>query len=102
MDNSSPYAWLRQNLNRNDANSQIIHYRYFPQGTRNAQGVWNVDACYRMYNWPESARLTGLPDQGIPSGRHAGGVNCSFADGHSKWLKTGEQICKPERGFRSL
>jgi prepilin-type N-terminal cleavage/methylation domain-containing protein/prepilin-type processing-associated H-X9-DG protein len=90
VDNSIPYAWLRNNLNRNDANSQIIHYRYFPQPVAN---------CMSMYNWPESQQSAGVPYQGVPSGRHAGGVNCAFADGHSKWMKTGAEFCKLERGF---
>lgn len=90
MDNSIPYAWLRNTLGRNDPNSQIIHYRYFPQ---------SVDNCMRMYNWPESGQLTGIAYQGVPSGRHSGGVNCAFADGHSKWLHTGMEVCKLERGF---
>jgi len=91
VENSIPYAWLRNNLGRTDANSQIIHYRYFPQR--------NIQACMSMYNWPESQTLVSQPYQGVPSGRHAGGVNCSFGDGHSKWLKTGAEVCKIERGF---
>jgi prepilin-type N-terminal cleavage/methylation domain-containing protein/prepilin-type processing-associated H-X9-DG protein len=90
LENSVPYAWLRNNLGRTDDNSQIIHYRYFPQ---------QVQQCMTMYNWPESQQLAGVPYQGVPSGRHNGGVNCAFADGHSKWLKTGAELCKLERGW---
>jgi prepilin-type N-terminal cleavage/methylation domain-containing protein/prepilin-type processing-associated H-X9-DG protein len=92
MDNSIPYAWLRNSLGRNNNDSQIIHYRWFPVST---------EFCMTHYNWPESEKLAGKPYQGVPSGRHQGGVNCVFADGHSKWLRTGAEICKPERGFPS-
>ena len=90
LDNSVPYSWLRNTLARNDVNSQIIHYRWFPV---------NRDFCMMNYDWPDSQRLNSAPYQGVPSGRHAGGVNCVFADGHSKWLKTGAEVCKPERGL---
>jgi prepilin-type N-terminal cleavage/methylation domain-containing protein/prepilin-type processing-associated H-X9-DG protein len=92
MDNSVPYAWLRNTLGRDNNASQIIHYRWFPVST---------EFCMANYNWPESARLANKPYQGVPSGRHQGGVNCVFADGHSKWLRTGADLCRPERGFPS-
>jgi prepilin-type N-terminal cleavage/methylation domain-containing protein/prepilin-type processing-associated H-X9-DG protein len=91
MDNQPQYSWLRNNLGRTDANSQIIHYRWFPTS--------NVTTCLTNYNWPESAKLAGIPGQGVVSARHSGGINCVFADGHSKWITTGNEMCKPERGI---
>jgi prepilin-type processing-associated H-X9-DG protein len=91
-DNSVPYAWLRNSLGRDNSYSQIIHYRWFPSTT---------EFCMANYNWPESGSLAKRPYQGVPSGRHQGGVNCVFADGHSKWLRTGADLCRPERGFPS-
>ncbi len=93
LDSSVPYGWLRNDLGRTHNASYIIMYRYFPQSVAN---------CLKMYNWPDSAKLVGKPGAGVPSGRHAGGVNNVFADGHSKWIKTGPELCKLERGFRSV
>jgi prepilin-type N-terminal cleavage/methylation domain-containing protein/prepilin-type processing-associated H-X9-DG protein len=91
MDNQPQYSWLRNNLGRTDENSQIIHYRWFPTS--------NVTTCLTNYNWPESAKLAGIPGQGVPSARHGGGVNAAFADGHSKFITVGNEMCKPERGI---
>ena len=90
MDNSVPYAWLRNNLAQTDSAAQTIAYRWFPVAT---------DTCMATYNWPDSAKLAGKPDQGVPSGRHNTGVDCVFGDGHSRWLRTGPDLCRPERGF---
>ena len=92
LDSSVPYGWLRNNLGRTHDASYIIMYRYFPQ---------TVDNCLKMYNWPDSAKASGIAGQGVPSGRHANGVNAAFADGHSKWIRTGADLCKLERGFRN-
>jgi prepilin-type N-terminal cleavage/methylation domain-containing protein/prepilin-type processing-associated H-X9-DG protein len=93
VDNQPMYSWLRNNLGRTDANSQIIHYRWFPTS--------NVTVCMTNYNWPASEQLFGPSRAGtiIPSARHSGGINCVFADGHSKWILTGNEMCKPERGI---
>lgn len=91
MDNQPMYSWLRNNLGRTDTNSQIIHYRWFPTTT--------VRTCMTNYNWPDSAQLAGLAGQGVASARHNGGINAAFADGHSKWIKTGNEMCKVERGI---
>ncbi len=90
LDSSVPYGWLRNDLGRTHNASYIIMYRYFPQSVANC--------LKKMYNWPDSAKLVGKPGAGVPSGRHAGGVNNVFADGHSKWIKTGPELCKLERG----
>jgi len=91
MDNQPQYSWLRNNLGRTDVNSQIIAYRWFPTS--------DVKTCMTNYNWPDSAALAGIPGQGIPSARHSGGVNTVYADGHSKWIHVGSEMCKPERGI---
>lgn len=92
MDNSVSYSWLRNNLAMTDTDAQLIDYRWFPAAN---------DVCMANYNWPDSAALAKKPYKGVPSGRHNGGVNCVFADGHSKWLRTGADLCRPERGFPS-
>jgi len=91
LDNQPMYSWLRNNLGRDDANSQLIMYRWFPTS--------DVKTCMTNYNWPESAALAGIPGQGIPSARHSGGITAVFADGHSKWMRTGAEMCKPIRGI---
>jgi prepilin-type N-terminal cleavage/methylation domain-containing protein/prepilin-type processing-associated H-X9-DG protein len=94
LDNQPMFSWLRNNLGRTDDNSQIIHYRWFPTS--------NVTACMTMYNWPESEKLFGpsrAPGGMVPSGRHNGGINAAFADGHAKWMQTGNEMCKPIRGI---
>jgi prepilin-type N-terminal cleavage/methylation domain-containing protein/prepilin-type processing-associated H-X9-DG protein len=93
MDNQPQYSWLRNVLGRDDAASQIIDYRWFPTS--------DVTTCMTNYNWPESEKLFGPSKVGtiIPSGRHNGGINTVYADGHSKWIRTGSEMCKPERGI---
>jgi len=90
LENSVPYGWMRNNLGYTHSSAYGLAYRWFPQGTQ---------TCMTWYNWPESAQLAGVPGAGVPSGRHNLGANCVFADGHAKWLKTGGELCKPERGF---
>ena len=95
LDNSVPYSWMRNNLRYAHDTALQLAYRWFPRGT-------NVQQCLAWYDWPNSERLAGqsfIP--GTESGRHHGGVNCVFADGHSKWIKTGADLCRPERGMRN-
>ncbi len=96
LDNQPMYSWLRNNLGRTDANSQIIHYRWFPTS--------DVRTCMTNYNWPESQALAGPPRGGelVPSGRHNGGINSVYCDGHAKWIRTGDEMCKPIRGIPDL
>lgn len=94
LDNQPMYSWLRNVLGRDDAASQIIHYRWVPTSA--------VTTCMTNYDWPDSARLFGpsrAPGGEVPSARHNGGINAAFCDGHSKWIKTGSEMCKPERGI---
>ena len=37
-------------------------------------------------------------DSDCQSGRHFGGVNMTFADGHSKWLKTAVVVQEAKKG----
>jgi prepilin-type processing-associated H-X9-DG protein len=90
LENSVPYAWMRNNLNYSHGSAYGLAYRWFPQA---------MQTCLTWYNWPDSAKLAGIAGQGEVSGRHNLGANCAFADGHSKWLKTGNPICLLERGF---
>jgi prepilin-type N-terminal cleavage/methylation domain-containing protein/prepilin-type processing-associated H-X9-DG protein len=90
LDNSVGYAWLRNTLNYPANTSLSYHHRWYPA---------DVQTCLDEQDWPDSGKRTGKPGQGFPSGRHNGGVNCAFVDGHSKWLKTGADFCRPERGF---
>jgi len=93
LDNQPMYSWLRNNLGRTDANSQIIHYRWFPTSS--------VQTCMTNYNWPDSQALAGPPRGGemVPSARHNGGINSVYCDGHAKWIRTGNEMCKIERGI---
>ena len=94
-ENSLTYSWLRNNLvgtsyyTSHDSALQIA-YRYFPETTSD---------CLQMYDWPDSAARSGLKGQGFVSGRHQGGVNNVFTDGHSKWMKTGAEFCRPIHGY---
>jgi prepilin-type N-terminal cleavage/methylation domain-containing protein/prepilin-type processing-associated H-X9-DG protein len=90
LDNSVPYSWMRNNLKYTHDQAYQLAYRWFPVA---------VSDCMAWYDWPDSARVFGKPGAGIVSGRHAGGVSCVFADGHSKWVRTGADLCRPERGF---
>jgi prepilin-type N-terminal cleavage/methylation domain-containing protein/prepilin-type processing-associated H-X9-DG protein len=90
LDNSVPYAWMRNNLKYKHDQAYTLAYRWFPQQT---------DTCLAWYDWPESEKRFGKPGDGVVSGRHAGGVNSVFADGHAKWVRTGADLCRPERGF---
>jgi len=92
LDNSVPYACMRNNLNYGHDQAYQLAYRWFPEDTK---------TCLAWYDWPNSEAVFGKPGAGIASGRHAGGVNCVFADGHSKWVRTGADLCRPERGFPS-
>jgi prepilin-type processing-associated H-X9-DG protein len=56
----------------------------------------------QVFDWPDSGKRANLPGQGFVSGRHQGGTNCVFADGHAKWIKTGADLCRPERGDPSV
>jgi prepilin-type N-terminal cleavage/methylation domain-containing protein/prepilin-type processing-associated H-X9-DG protein len=92
VDNSLPYALFRNHPNyptmtNDDANARLYIYRYSPT---------DPTTCMAFYNWPDSAQIVGKPGSGIVSGRHQGGVNIVFADGHSKWMKTGAELCKLE------
>src|SRR5437667_65708 len=75
MDTSVPYAWMRNNLKYGHDQAYQLAYRWFPEDTK---------TCLAWYDWPNSEAVFGKPGAGIVSGRHAGGVNCVFADGHSK------------------
>jgi len=90
LDNSVPYAWMRNNLNYADTTAQELAYRWFPTAEK---------TCLETYDWPASGQRVGSAGAGIRSGRHADGVNCVFADGHSKWMRTGGELCKLEHGF---
>lgn len=92
MDNSVPYAWMRNNLKHGHDQAYQLAYRWFPE---------DINTCLAWYDWPSSQTVFGKPGAGIVSGRHAGGVSCVFADGHSKWVRTGPDPCRPERGFPS-
>jgi prepilin-type N-terminal cleavage/methylation domain-containing protein/prepilin-type processing-associated H-X9-DG protein len=92
MDNSVPYSWMRNNLGYPHAQAYVLIHQWFPRGADEKQ-------CLEWYDWPESAKRVGFAGAGVVSGRHQGGVNAVFADGHSKWMKTGGEICKPERGI---
>jgi prepilin-type processing-associated H-X9-DG protein len=81
---------MRNNEKYNHDTAIIYAYRWYPQA---------VEACLTMYDWPASAQRSGKPYVGVPSGRHAGGVSAVFADGHAKWVRTGGELCKLERGF---
>lgn len=101
VENSVPYAWMRNNLGYVHGSAYGLAYRWFPVTRRNADGTDDINLCMTWYNWPESARLAGRPGAGENSGRHQFGANSVFADGHAKWLKTGPAICKYEAGFPS-
>jgi prepilin-type N-terminal cleavage/methylation domain-containing protein/prepilin-type processing-associated H-X9-DG protein len=90
LDNSVPYSWMRNNLKYTHDSAYTLAYRYFPE---------DVASCMQWYDWPNSEKLFGKPGSGIVSGRHNGGASCVFADGHSKWVKTGSDLCRLERGF---
>jgi prepilin-type N-terminal cleavage/methylation domain-containing protein/prepilin-type processing-associated H-X9-DG protein len=90
LENSVPYSWMRNNLAYSHGSAYGLAYRWFPVDT---------NTCMTWYNWPDSASLAGTAGAGIVSGRHHLGANCVFADGHAKWLRTGAEICKVERGF---
>ncbi|HZP84505.1 MAG TPA: prepilin-type N-terminal cleavage/methylation domain-containing protein [Chthonomonadaceae bacterium] len=90
IDNSVPYSWMRNNLNYAHATAYWYMYRWFPEPH---------DLCMQWYNWPDSAKASGLPGNGVVSGRHSGGVNNVFGDGHSKWMRTGGELCKEIHGF---
>jgi prepilin-type N-terminal cleavage/methylation domain-containing protein/prepilin-type processing-associated H-X9-DG protein len=92
LDNSVPYSWMRNNLKYSHDQAYQLAYRWFPEDTAN---------CMAWYDWPDSGKLNAKPGVGIVSGRHAGGVSCVFADGHSKWVRTGGDLCQAERGFPS-
>jgi prepilin-type N-terminal cleavage/methylation domain-containing protein/prepilin-type processing-associated H-X9-DG protein len=91
-DNSLPYALFRNHPSYkfDDYTARIYAYRYSPVAST---------TCLQWYNWPESATIVGDAGVGIPSGRHQAGVNCVFADGHSKWLKTGAGLCQERHSF---
>jgi prepilin-type processing-associated H-X9-DG protein len=91
LDNSVAYAFERNYGGATDARAQYYFYRWSPRGA-------NVKQCLEFYDWPESGRRLNKAGAGVESGRHSGGVNCVFADGHSKWVKTGDDLCKRERG----
>jgi prepilin-type N-terminal cleavage/methylation domain-containing protein/prepilin-type processing-associated H-X9-DG protein len=94
LENSVTYAYLRNGLDayQDNHNSSLqIAYRWFPTNA-------NVQLCMTQFNWPESAALAGRPGRGFVSGRHNGGTNCVFTDGHVKWIRTGADLCKWERG----
>src|SRR5262249_42638859 len=90
LDNSVPYSWMRNNLKYAHDTAYQLAYRWFPEPT---------DMCMAWYNWRDSEKVFGKLGAGVVSGRHAGGVNCVFADGHSRWVRTGGDLCRPERGF---
>jgi len=90
IENSVPYSWMRNNLNYTHDQAYVLAYRWFPQAEAN---------CLAWYNWPDSERVAGTSYNGVPSGRHQGGAISIFADGHAKWLRTGGDMCKLERGF---
>jgi prepilin-type N-terminal cleavage/methylation domain-containing protein/prepilin-type processing-associated H-X9-DG protein len=95
VDNSLPFALFMNHpsyayYNNNEQLTLSVSYRYSPQA---------YQTCLAFYNWPESATIVGTAGAGIPSGRHQGGVNCVFADGHSKWLKTGAGLCNERHSF---
>jgi prepilin-type N-terminal cleavage/methylation domain-containing protein/prepilin-type processing-associated H-X9-DG protein len=84
VDNSVPYSWMRNNLGYPHDQAYWLTYRWFGEPH---------DLCTKWYNWPDSAQAAGIPGSGVPSGRHSGGANSVFGDGHSKWMKTGGAFC---------
>lgn len=90
MDNSVPYAWMRNNLGYPHEPAYLLTYRWFPKPK---------GECLACYDWPRSGKRVGHLGAGVVSGRHNGGVNGVFADGHARWIRTGEDLCRPERGF---
>jgi prepilin-type N-terminal cleavage/methylation domain-containing protein/prepilin-type processing-associated H-X9-DG protein len=91
LDNSVPYAWMRNNLSYTHPQTYILIHQWF--------GRPDPNECLQWYDWPESGTRIGKPGAGFVSGRHQGGVNCVFGDGHSKWMKTGGEFCKPEHAI---
>ena len=90
VDNSIAYSWIRQNLEWPHAWAYLYSYRYYPRLGIDDESPWS---CLSMYDWPASADRTGRPYVGAPSGRHSGGVNIVFVDGHSKFIRTGKSFC---------
>jgi prepilin-type N-terminal cleavage/methylation domain-containing protein/prepilin-type processing-associated H-X9-DG protein len=90
LDNSLPYAWLLNNEGYTASSAYWYIYRWFPEGN---------PTCLQWYDWPNSASIAGVPGVGVPSGRHSGGVNSVFADGHSKWQRTGATICNEQAWY---
>jgi prepilin-type N-terminal cleavage/methylation domain-containing protein/prepilin-type processing-associated H-X9-DG protein len=89
MDNSVPNSWMHNNLGYGSDSYWYVS-QWFPEPH---------DLCMQWYNWPDSAKLAGLAGDGTPSARHSGGVNNVFGDGHSKWMRTGGELCKEIHGF---
>lgn len=89
LDNSVPNSWMHNNLGYGNTSYWYVS-QWFPE---------DFDLCMQWYNWPDSAKLAGVPGDGTPSARHSGGVNNVFGDGHSKWMRTGAGLCDPIHGF---
>ena len=111
LDSSVAYSWMRHIPVTHEL-SLGLSYRWFPLETRRLTGGASLHAdtelCMTYYNFPASAdhplynNAPGSPTSpylGIPSGRHNEGANCVFADGHAKFLRSGEPICRYEAGF---
>jgi prepilin-type processing-associated H-X9-DG protein len=92
LDNSLWYATLRNNFDESHEEAYWELERFWPA---------NHDGCMEWFNWPDSGKLYSpvKAGPGGPSGRHSGGVNCAFADGHSKWLKTGGPLCETKHFY---
>src|SRR5205823_2966861 len=83
LDNSVPYSWMRNNLSYGHRQTYVLIHQWF--------GRSSVTECMNWYDWPDSGKRVNLAGAGVVSGRHQGGANSVFADGHSKWVKTGAE-----------
>lgn len=104
VESSVPFSWDYNTYNGGNPagyflSAYVYMYRYYPARRLYDPSKEPFRLCLEWYNWPDSAQLAGVPFVGYPSGRHSGGANCSFVDGHSKWIRTGADLCRNERNF---